>query len=177
MTVFAKFRSFDPAARLLMVNQFGINLGFYMLMPYLAGYLSGPMGLAAWAVGLVLGVRNFSQQGMFLLGGTLADRLGYKPLIVAGCLLRTGGFALLVWAHSLPGLLIASAATGFAGALFNPAVRAYLAADAGSAAWRRSRSSTSSIRRAYSPAHWSDSRCWRWISESRRGRPQWCSPR
>ncbi|WTZ54786.1 MFS transporter [Nocardia sp. NBC_01388] len=114
-----------------MVNQFGINLGFYMLMPYLAGYLSGPMGLAAWAVGLVLGVRNFSQQGMFLLGGTLADRLGYKPLIVAGCLLRTGGFALLVWAHSLPGLLIASAATGFAGALFNPAVRAYLAADAG----------------------------------------------
>ncbi|MEV5838304.1 MFS transporter [Nocardia sp. NPDC052112] len=131
MTVFGKFRSFDLPARLLMVNQFGINLGFYMLMPYLAGYLAGPLGLAAWAVGLVLGVRNFSQQGMFLIGGTLADRLGYKPLIVAGCLLRTGGFALLVFATSLPGLLIASAATGFAGALFNPAVRAYLAADAG----------------------------------------------
>ncbi|MGK8491658.1 MFS transporter [Nocardia asiatica] len=131
MTFFAKFRSFDSAARLLMINQFGINLGFYMLMPYLAGYLAGPLGLAAWAVGLVLGVRNFSQQGMFLIGGTLADRLGYKPLIVAGCLLRTGGFALLVFATSLPGLLLASAATGFAGALFNPAVRAYLAADAG----------------------------------------------
>ena len=114
-----------------MINQFGINLGFYMLMPYLAGYLAGPLGLAAWAVGLVLGVRNFSQQGMFLVGGTLADRLGYKPLIVAGCLLRTVGFALLVFATSLPMLLIASAATGFAGALFNPAVRAYLAADTG----------------------------------------------
>ncbi|WP_024804091.1 MFS transporter [Nocardia sp. BMG51109] len=131
MTVFAKFRTFDLPARLLMINQFGINLGFYMLMPYLAGYLAGPLGLAAWAVGLVLGVRNFSQQGMFLIGGTLADRLGYKPLIVAGCLLRTAGFALLLFATSLPGLLIASAATGFAGALFNPAVRAYLAADAG----------------------------------------------
>ncbi|WP_216916741.1 MFS transporter [Nocardia noduli] len=114
-----------------MINQFGINLGFYMLMPYLAGYLAGPLGLAAWAVGLVLGIRNFSQQGMFLLGGTLADRLGYKPLIVAGCLLRTGGFALLVFATDLPALLLASAATGFAGALFNPAVRAYLAADTG----------------------------------------------
>ncbi|MEU4710914.1 MFS transporter [Nocardia salmonicida] len=131
MTVFAKFASFDRPAQLLMVNQFGINLGFYMLMPFLAGYLAGPLGLAAWAVGLVLGVRNFSQQGMFLIGGTLADRLGYKPLIVAGCLLRTGGFALLVFADSLPAVLIASAATGFAGALFNPAVRAYLAADAG----------------------------------------------
>lgn len=126
-----QFRSFDGPARMLMVNQFGINMGFYMLMPYLAGYLAGPLGLAAWAVGLVLGVRNFSQQGMFVVGGTLADRLGYKPLIVAGCLLRTAGFGLLVVAHSLPAILIASAATGFAGALFNPAVRAYLAAEAG----------------------------------------------
>ena len=131
MTLVSQFRSFDAPARMLMINQFGINIGFYMLMPYLAGYLAGPLGLAAWAVGLVLGVRNFSQQGMFIVGGTLADRLGYKPLIVAGCLLRTGGFALLVFAQSLPAVLVASAATGFAGALFNPAVRAYLAADAG----------------------------------------------
>ncbi|RVW03188.1 MDR family MFS transporter [Rhodococcus spongiicola] len=127
----AEFRSFDRASRVLMVNQFSINIGFYMLMPYLAGYLSGSIGLAAWAVGLVLGVRNFSQQGLFLVGGTLADRLGYKPLIVAGCLLRVAGFGLLAVVQSLPAILVASAATGFAGALFNPAVRAYLAADAG----------------------------------------------
>ncbi|TVT61647.1 MFS transporter [Amycolatopsis rhizosphaerae] len=126
-----QFGSFGRPTRLLMVNQFTINLGFYMLMPYLATYLSGPLGLAGWGVGLVLGVRNFSQQGMFLLGGTLADRFGYKPLIVAGCLLRTAGFALLGVVGSLPALIAASAATGFAGALFNPAVRAYLAEDSG----------------------------------------------
>lgn len=131
MSTLREFRSFDWPSRMLMLNQFGINVGFYMLMPYLAGYLAGPLGMAAWVVGLVLGVRNFSQQGMFIVGGTLADRLGYKPLIVAGCLLRTGGFALLVVAQSLPAVLVASAATGFAGALFNPAVRAYLADDAG----------------------------------------------
>jgi len=131
MEVLTQFRSFGWPSRVLMLNQFGINLGFYMLMPYLAGYLAGPLSLAGWAVGLVLGVRNFSQQGMFIVGGTLADRLGYKPLIVAGCLLRTAAFGLLAVAQSLPTLLIASAATGFAGALFNPAVRAYLAADSG----------------------------------------------
>ncbi|CCW09974.1 MFS transporter [Rhodococcus aetherivorans] len=130
-TLATRFRSFDRPSQVLMVNQFSINVGFYMLMPYLASYLAGPLGLAAWAVGLVLGVRNFSQQGMFLLGGTLADRLGYKPLIVAGCLLRTAGFVLLAAVDSLPAVLVAAAATGFAGALFNPAVRAYLAADAG----------------------------------------------
>ncbi|MER6047912.1 MFS transporter [Streptomyces sp. NPDC001793] len=129
--VMRQARSYERSVQLLLLNQFTINLGFYMLMPYLAQHLSGALGLAGWAVGLVLGVRNFSQQGMFLLGGTLADRLGYKPLIVAGCLLRTVGFAALGLVDSVPALLAASAATGLAGALFNPAVRAYLAADAG----------------------------------------------
>lgn len=126
-----RFRSFDRSVQLLLLNQFSINVGFYMLMPYLASHLSVTLALAGWAVGLVLGVRNFAQQGMFLIGGTLADRLGYKPLIVAGCALRTGGFALLGLVDGVPALVIASAATGFAGALFNPAVRAYVAADAG----------------------------------------------
>lgn len=127
----AQVRSFEPGLQLLMVNQFGINLGFYMLMPYLADHLAHGLGLAAWAVGLVLGVRNLSQQGMFWLGGTLADRIGYKPMILAGCALRTGAFVLLALAGTVPALVVASAATGFAGALFNPAVRAYVARGAG----------------------------------------------
>jgi MFS family permease len=126
-----RLRTWDRSVQLLMVNQLTINIGFYMLMPYLAGHLSNGLGMAAWTVALVLGMRNLSQQGLFLLGGTLADRLGYKPVIVAGCLLRTAGFALLGFSTSLPVLLVASAATGFAGALFNPAVRAYLAHRAG----------------------------------------------
>lgn len=127
----AQVRTYERSVQLLMANQFTINLGFYMLMPYLAAHLSGTLGLAGWVVGLVLGVRNFSQQGMFLVGGTLADRFGYKPLIVAGCVLRTAGFATLGLVDSLAALIAASATTGLAGALFNPAVRAYLAADAG----------------------------------------------
>ncbi|MFH8257582.1 MFS transporter [Streptomyces roseolus] len=127
----SQYRSFDTTVQLLLLNQLTINLGFYMLMPYLAAHLSGSLALATWAVGLILGVRNLSQQGMFLIGGMLADRLGYKPLIVAGCTLRTVGFAALAFADTLPTLIAASAATGLAGALFNPAVRAYMAAQAG----------------------------------------------
>jgi hypothetical protein len=119
----AQVRTYERSVQLLMVNQFTINLGFYILMPYLAAHLSGTLGLAGWLVGLVLGVRNFSQQGMFLVGGTLADRFGYKPMIVAGCVLRTVGFATLGLVDSLAALIAASAATGLAGALFNPAVR------------------------------------------------------
>ncbi|GAB2826825.1 MFS transporter [Actinocorallia aurea] len=121
------WRTFGPAAKVLFVNQFGINLGFYLLMPYLADHLARGAGLALWAVGLVLGVRNLSQQGLFLIGGTLADRLGCKPLIMLGCGLRVAGFGLFAFATSVPALVAASALTGLAGALFNPAARAYLA--------------------------------------------------
>ncbi|MFI8824021.1 MFS transporter [Streptomyces sp. NPDC053431] len=129
--IWKQTRTFEPAVRLLFLNQLTINLGFYMLMPYLAAHLADGLGMAAWAVGLVLGARNLSQQGMFLVGGALADRLGFKPLIVAGCALRTVGFGALAFAQSLPMLIAASLATGLAGALFNPAVRACLAAEAG----------------------------------------------
>ncbi|AWS44219.1 MFS transporter [Streptosporangium sp. 'caverna'] len=123
--------SFDRPVKLLLVNQLTINVGFYMLMPYLAGHLSGTLALPAALVGLILGIRNLSQQGMFLVGGTLADRLGCKPMIIAGCGLRTVAFLLLAVADSIAMLVVASALTGFAGALFNPAVRAYLAHEAG----------------------------------------------
>ncbi|MEU6737574.1 MDR family MFS transporter [Streptosporangium sandarakinum] len=127
----ALIRSFDRPVRLLLVNQLTINTGFYMLMPYLAGHLSGTLALPAALVGLILGVRNLSQQGLFLVGGTLADRLGCKPVIVAGCGVRAVAFLMLGVAGSVPALVAASALTGFAGALFNPAVRAYLAREAG----------------------------------------------
>jgi MFS family permease len=125
------FASFDKNVRLLLINQVTINAAYYMLMPYLAVHLSGTVALTGWAVGLVLGLRNFSQQGMYLIGGTITDRVGYRVPIIAGCALRTAGFALLGGVTTLPALLAASAATGFAGALFLPAVRIGLAKAAG----------------------------------------------
>ncbi len=126
-----RLAGFNGRVRLLLLNQFTVKLGFNLLMPYLASHLTQGLGYAAWVVGLVLSVRNISQRGMCLAGGHLADRLGCKRAIVAGCALRTAGFALLGVACTIPTLLAASALTGFAGALFDPGVRAYLAQEAG----------------------------------------------
>lgn len=122
-------RALSPAARVLVTNGLAFNLGFYMMMPYLAQHLGGTLGLAGWASGLIMGMRVFSQQGLFLLGGTLGDRIGYRPAIIWGCLVRSFGFALLGWAEHLPLLLLAAFLTGFAGALFTPCAQAYLAAE------------------------------------------------
>lgn len=116
--------------RLLLVNQFGVNTGFYLLVPYLAGHLTNDLGLSAGVTGVVLGVRNLSQQGLFLVGGSAADRLGARRVIIAGCALRAVGFALFAFGVTVPLLLAAAVLSGLAGALFNPAVRAYIAVDA-----------------------------------------------
>lgn len=131
MNTWREIRGFPPATRLLLVNQLGVNTGFYLLVPYLALHLSEDLGMSAAVVGIVLGVRNLSQQGLFLIGGTASDRLGARGVIIAGCALRTVGFGLFALGDGLPVLLAASVLSGLAGALFNPAVRAYLALEAG----------------------------------------------
>ncbi|QLE74893.1 MFS transporter [Streptomyces rectiverticillatus] len=131
MKTWHEIRGFPLAIRLLLVNQLGVNTGFYLLIPYLATHLGQDLGMSAAVIGIVLGVRNLSQQGLFLIGGSAADRLGARGVIIAGCALRTAGFALFALGDGLAVLLAASVLSGLAGALFNPAVRAYLAQEAG----------------------------------------------
>ena len=126
----ADWRALSAASRVLVINGFTFNLGFYMLLPYLADHLQRNLGLSPWHVGIVIGLRVLSQQGLFLVGGTLGDYLGYKRLILMGCLVRVAGFALLSFAANLPLLLIGAFLTGFAGALFTPSSNAYLANEA-----------------------------------------------
>ncbi|WP_329792119.1 MFS transporter [Lentzea sp. DG1S-22] len=123
---------FALPVRLLLVNQFAVNTGFYLLIPYLATHL-GSLGMSAAVIGVVLGVRTLSQQGLFLVGGTASDRLGPRTTILVGCGLRAVGFGLFAIGESLAVVLAASVLSGLAGALFNPAVRAYIALEAGRA--------------------------------------------
>lgn len=131
MKTWREMRRFPLAVRLLLVNQLGVNTGFYLLVPYLAVHLTDNLGMSAAVVGIVLGVRNLSQQGLFIIGGSASDRLGARGVIIAGCALRTVGFGLFALGDGLPVLLAASVLSGLAGALFNPAVRTYLAQEAG----------------------------------------------
>lgn len=119
--------SLSPVAQLLVGSQLLFNVGFYLVIPYLAGHLAGDLGLAGWVIGLVLGLRTFSQQGLFVVGGALTDRYGPKPSILAGCAVRVAGFAVLAFASSLAGVLAGVVLVGVAGALFSPAVEASLA--------------------------------------------------
>jgi MFS family permease len=120
----------SPVVKLLLSTQLAFNVGFFMVLPYLAAHLTEDLALAGSVVGLVLGLRTFSQQGLFVVGGTLADRWGAKPVILVGCALRVLGFVLLGISGGLPGVLAGAMLTGFAAALFSPAVESSLAREA-----------------------------------------------
>ncbi len=113
--------------RLLLLSQLAFNVGFYLVVPFLAVHLGTGLGLAGWVVGLVLGLRTFSQQGLFFVGGALTDRFGVRPVLLVGCLVRVAGFCALGVTTSLPGVLVGTLLTGFAAALFSPAVETGLA--------------------------------------------------
>ncbi|UYQ65993.1 MDR family MFS transporter [Streptomyces peucetius] len=120
----------SPLARLLIGSQFAFNVGFFAVLPYLAAHLSGCLGLAGWMVGLVLGLRTFSQQGLFVVGGALTDRFGPRPVVLTGCALRVAGFLWLAVADSVWSVTGAVLVVGLAAALFSPAVESEIAREA-----------------------------------------------
>ncbi|MFI5806540.1 MFS transporter [Streptomyces sp. NPDC051561] len=126
----AEVRALPPYIRLLAGTQLAFNVGFFAVLPYLAQHLGGVLGMAGWVVGLVLGLRTFSQQGLFVVGGALTDRFGPRPVVLAGCGLRIAGFGWLAFAGSTGSVIGAVLLIGFAAALFSPAVESETAREA-----------------------------------------------
>lgn len=121
-----QLRSFGHPAQMLFACEFGMTIALLMLGPYLADHLHHHLGLAVWLVGLILGARHFTE-GVFVVGSTLGDRIGYQPMIIAGCLIKAVGCALFALSASVPWLFAGSMLSGVASALFTPAARSYLA--------------------------------------------------
>ena len=121
---------------LLLSNQFIFMVGFYMVVPFLAAFMRDDLRLESAAIGLVLGLRTFSQQGLYIIGGGFADRLGARRLILLGCMVRVVGFVTLGLSGNFVMVLIGACLTGLAGSLFSPAISS-LAAQAGEEAARQ----------------------------------------
>ncbi|MFF7655277.1 MDR family MFS transporter [Streptomyces sp. NPDC007983] len=124
------WKHLPPLLRLLILTQLAFNIGFYAVLPFLAEHLGTAIGMAGWLVGFVLGLRTFSQQGLFVVGGWLVDRHGVRPVVLAGCVLRIVGFAWLGYAESSWAVVGAVLLIGFAAALFSPAVESEVARQA-----------------------------------------------
>lgn len=115
-------------ASLLLPTQLVFNIGFYAVVPFLALVMTEDLGLGAAAVGLVLGARTFSQQGMFLFGGVIADHWGPRRSILTGCVIRAAGYLGLATSDAFWPFMLSAVLTGIGGAFFSPAVEGLIGA-------------------------------------------------
>lgn len=112
----------------VMIVWFLMHAGFFLIIPLLSVHFVDNLGWAAAFIGVVLAVRQFTQQGLTVFGGALADRVGPKPLILLGVLIRALSFVIMGFA-TVPWLLLLSAfLAAIGGALFDAPQKATLAA-------------------------------------------------
>jgi DHA1 family multidrug resistance protein-like MFS transporter len=112
----------------LLIDVFCMYTGFFMVVPLISVHYVDGLGWAAASIGLVLAVRQLTQQGLTLFGGVLADQVGAKLLICSGLALRIVGFDLMAWATSLPLLFGSVLFAALGGALFESPRAATIAA-------------------------------------------------
>ena len=112
----------------LLANSALMSAGFFMLIPLLSVHLTQNLGFSGAAAGAVLAVRQLTQQGLMVFGGALADRVGYRPIIALGMLVRALGFFGFAIADTLPVILASAIVAALGGALFEATGKAALAA-------------------------------------------------
>jgi len=122
----------EPARRrgliALLIDVFCMYTGFFMVVPLISIHYVDGLGWAAASIGLVLALRQLTQQGLTLFGGVLADQVGAKVLICSGLAVRIAGFVLMAWATTLPLLLASTLLAAIGGALFESPRAAAIAA-------------------------------------------------
>src|SRR6185312_8761370 len=81
-------------------------LGLFMIYPVFAAYAGGLSGANAYLVGEALGIYGLSQGLLQIPFGLLSDRIGRKPMIVAGLLLFAIGSAVAALSTSIGGVIV-----------------------------------------------------------------------
>ncbi len=99
-----------------------------MLIPLMAVHITRDLHMGAAIAGLVLAVRQFTQFGLGMFTGALADWVGYRQMLMLGMFIRAIGFAWLGFATDLLTLLLSGITAAIGGAFFEASGKAALAA-------------------------------------------------
>ena len=109
----------------IVVNAF-FRITRYMVVPFLALYMSAHTHASPGVIGLVIGVQAVTAAGSGFFAGTIADRFGRKIVMVSAMWISAislTGFAL---AQSVSEFFVLSAFNGLTFSVFDPAAQAVL---------------------------------------------------
>lgn len=99
-----------------------------MVIPLMAVHYVDHLGWAAGTLGIILALRQFTQQGFTTIFGMLADRVGPRILISIGMFIRAIGFAAMAFAETFWPVLGAALVVAIGGSMFEAPNQASIAA-------------------------------------------------
>jgi len=91
-------------------------LGLFLILPVFALYAEGLEGVTPMLIGLALGAYGFTMAMLQIPFGWMSDRIGRKPVIMAGLLIFAAGSVVAAMADSIWGVILGRALQG-AGAI------------------------------------------------------------
>lgn len=106
---------YDCRFWVLVIIQLIVAVGFGAAMPFVGHYMHTQLGVSMTFVGSIMLVSVLVSSGGRIAGGEIADRIGRRPLVLAGMIARVAVFALMaigiylrwsVWAIGFIFLLI-----------------------------------------------------------------------
>lgn len=87
-------------------------IGLFMVLPVFSLYTHELQGATPFLIGLAMGIYGLAQAFLQIPFGALSDRLGRKPIILAGLLIFAAGSILAACAHSITLMIIGRALQG-----------------------------------------------------------------
>jgi len=131
LAAFKQYREYDRRIWVLFTSDLIVNIGFSVVMPFLALYLHGQLGISMSMVGLVYLTGALMAALGSLIGGELADRLGRRKVMLFSVGMRALTFFLVAISVAMGhGFLVISSlvvVSWFFGSLFEPAANAMIA--------------------------------------------------
>ncbi|MYS19377.1 Major Facilitator Superfamily protein [Streptomyces sp. DvalAA-14] len=116
-------------AYVVILGRFMTNIGFFMVIPFLAIYLSDNAGLSGLQIGALFAVLQFTRRGIGVLAGWASDRFGAARVLTLGLLIEAGAYLAFTGAGRFFWFwALAVALLGFGGSLNNNGSRSLVAA-------------------------------------------------
>ncbi|MCC9308313.1 MFS transporter [Kitasatospora sp. RB6PN24] len=116
-------------AYVVILGRFMTNIGFFMVIPFLAIYLTRSDGFSSFQAGILFAVLQFTRRGIGVLAGWASDRFGASRVLTLGLLIEAAAYlAFPVIGRSFWLWAIAIALLGSGGSLNNNGSRSLVAA-------------------------------------------------